>query len=338
MTEAKRDSFPILVVDDDHAVRDSLVRFLKARSYDVMETADGRAALDLLKARPVRLVITDVRMPAMDGITMLKNIRANRMKVDVVVMTGFQSLSSSVMATMYGAADFINKPFDLREMLALIERIRVRQEEERKKEVPVLPDLREEVVAIGASTGGIQAIESVLSGLPRDFPGVLVCQHIPDGGFSTSLSSTLQRVSKMKVREAISGENVERGQVYIAPGDRHLLLRRNETRYRLLLKRSEPVNNQRPSVDVLFRSVAEIAGPHGIGVLLTGLGDDGALGLQAICRAGGRTIAQDEKSSAVFGMPRQAIELGAAQRVLPLEEIARALVEIVRESAAQAAR
>lgn len=184
----------------------------------------------------------------------------------------------------------------------------------------------ERVVVIGASTGGTEAIRAVLLGLRRDCPGVVITQHIPPI-FSRAFAERLDHECAMTVREACHDEPVLPGHVYVAPGDRHLLLRRDGAAYRLALDDGPPVNRHRPSVDVLFRSAAEAAGPNAVGLVLTGMGADGAEGLAEMRAAGARTIAQDEASSVVWGMPKAAVSRGAVQDVLPLARIAAALNE-----------
>jgi two-component system chemotaxis response regulator CheB len=177
------------------------------------------------------------------------------------------------------------------------------------------------IIAIGASTGGTEAIREVLMRLPPDSPGVVATQHIPKA-FSGPFARRLNDTCPLRVCEAEDGQHVLPGHAYIAPGDRHLLLVRDGARYRIHLDDGDPVNRHKPSVDVLFRSVAENAGRNAIGVLLTGMGKDGARGLKEMLAAGSHTIAQDEASSVVWGMPGEAVSLGAAQHVLPLEAVA----------------
>jgi two-component system chemotaxis response regulator CheB len=184
---------------------------------------------------------------------------------------------------------------------------------------------------MGASTGGTIAIERILAALPPNAPGVLVTQHMPET-FTRHFATRLAQQTRLDAREAEDGDSVTPGVVLVAPGNRHLLLRRSGARYLVEVKDGPRVNRHRPSVDVTFRSVARVAGPNGIGVLLTGMGSDGAQGLLAMKQAGGHTVAQDEASCVVFGMPKVAIDLGAAARVLPLGEIAGEIVRKAEES------
>jgi two-component system chemotaxis response regulator CheB len=186
------------------------------------------------------------------------------------------------------------------------------------------------IIAIGASTGGTEAIKDVLLGFPADTPGVVIAQHIPPA-FSTAFAKRMNRVCQMTVYEAEDGQQVLPGHVYIAPGDKHLLLVRNGARYVCKLDDGPPVNRHKPSVDVLFRSVAQQAGRNAIGAILTGMGKDGALGLKEMREAGSPTIAQDEATSVVWGMPGEAAAIGAASEVLPLNSIAGRILSLANQ-------
>jgi two-component system chemotaxis response regulator CheB len=185
-----------------------------------------------------------------------------------------------------------------------------------------------ELVAIGASTGGTQAIEAVLTQMPPDCPPIVIAQHIP-AGFSNAFAMRLNQICRIEVKEAENGDLLTGGRALVAPGNLHMLLRRSGSVYRVEVKTGPRVCYQRPSVDVLFRSVAEVAGPRAIGAILTGMGADGAQGLLEMHRTGAWTIAQDEASCVVFGMPREAIKLGAADQVAPLQRIAHAILSAV---------
>lgn len=189
----------------------------------------------------------------------------------------------------------------------------------------------EKILAIGASTGGTEAIKDVLVQLPPETPGVLIAQHMPEG-FTRSFAERLDRLCRIGVKEAQDGERVLPGQAYVAPGHSHLLLERHGAHYVARLSRGPAVNRHRPSVDVLFRSVADVAGRHAVGAILTGMGRDGAQGLAEMRAAGAWTIAQDEATCVVYGMPREAVAAHAACEVLPLERIARSMLEHIRES------
>jgi two-component system chemotaxis response regulator CheB len=188
----------------------------------------------------------------------------------------------------------------------------------------------DKIIAIGASTGGTEAVREILEKMPPDTPGILISQHIPPV-FSKSFAGRMNEISPMTVFEVTEGQPVIPGHVYVAPGDRHLLLVRDGARYRCELDDGKLVNRHKPSVDVLFRSVAENSGSNAIGVILTGMGEDGARGLHEMCKAGARTIAQDEKTSIVWGMPGEAVKCGAAQHILPLEHISGKILELCKE-------
>ena len=189
----------------------------------------------------------------------------------------------------------------------------------------------EKIIAIGASTGGTEAIKQILEKLPPDTPGTLITQHIPPV-FSKSFADRVNKSSPMTVVEATDGQLIIPGHAYVAPGNKHLLLVRDGARYRCKLNDGPPVNRHKPSVDVLFRSVAANAGANAIGIILTGMGADGAIGLDEIKQAGSKTIAQDEKTSIVWGMPGEAVKRGAAQHVLPLENISGKILALIKNS------
>ncbi len=199
--------------------------------------------------------------------------------------------------------------------------------------LPSLGNLRlnsDTLIAIGASTGGTEAIKEVLVRLPADCPPILIAQHMPPG-FTQSFARRLNDLCKMDVSEARDGEGIVSGHAYIAPGHSHLLLARTASGYIVRLEQSEPVNRHRPSVDVLFRSVAQHAGKHALGIILTGMGKDGAQGMLEMRRAGAYNFAQDEATSVVFGMPREAIAAGAADEVLPLADISARVLAVLRD-------
>jgi two-component system, chemotaxis family, protein-glutamate methylesterase/glutaminase len=181
------------------------------------------------------------------------------------------------------------------------------------------------VIAVGASTGGTEALRTIIEALPPNAPGMLVVQHMPEG-FTAAFAKRLNETSKVEVKEAVYGDAVHPGRVLIAPGNHHMLLRRSGTKYYVQVTGGPLVSRHRPSVDVLFRSVAQAAGPNAVGVIMTGMGDDGAEGLLEMRQAGAQTIAQDEATSVIFGMPKEAIARGAAEEVLALGEIASAIV------------
>jgi len=338
----------VLVIDDSALMRQILGEFLGAEpDIEVVGAApDPYVARDLIKQLHPDVLTLDVEMPRMDGLTFLENLmRLRPMPVVMVSSLTERGAEVTLQALELGAVDFVTKPkLDLARGMAayageLAAKIRaaaaarVRQHPLAKTPAaPALPARRlfgttEKIIAIGASTGGTEAIREVLEQMPADAPAVLVVQHIPLA-FSGPFAERMDRHSAMAVCQAEDGQQVVPGHVYIAPGDRHLQLRRNGARYVCALSEAPPENRHRPSVDVLFRSVAEQAGGNAVGALLTGMGEDGARGLLAMRHAGAPTLAQDEASSVVWGMPGAAVKLGAAQQVLPLPAVAGQLLAL----------
>ncbi len=341
----------VLIVDDSAIVRKLLSEALSAEpDIEVAGTApDPYIARDkILKLEPDVLTL-DIEMPRMDGLTFLKKVMRHRpMPVIVISSLGRASCDAAITALREGAVEVMAKPggpYSVGELrLTLANKIRAAARARVIPRVPAEtapapppPPEREpigaggasRVVAIGASTGGTEAIESVLTRLPEDTPGIVIAQHIP-AGFSRAFAQRLNQICRMEVKEAEDGDRVAPGRALVAPGDFHMLLRRAGTGYRVEVKTGPLVCYQRPSVDVLFHSVAETAGAHAIGVLLTGMGSDGAKGMLKMKESGAATIAQDESSCVVFGMPREAIRLGAAGRVVALLRVPSAIVAALR--------
>jgi len=355
-------SIRVLVVDDSALVRriitDSLAPF---REIEVVGTAaDPFIARNKLLALNPDVMTLDIEMPRMDGLTFLRLVMTHR-PVPVVVFSSLTKPGSAkaVEALEAGAVDVLGKPGSsysasadgsrLAEAIRTAAQARVTaaiggpplaQFKDKPSErtvvrphSPTLPptvlpagglaaNLAGQIILIGASTGGTEAVKKILMGLPADSPGICVVQHIP-AGFSRAFADRLNQLCQMEVREPEPGDRLGTGLALIAPGNRHLCLRRQHQHYVAELNDGPPVHHQRPSVDVLFNSaVMAGVGRPAVGVLLTGMGADGARGLLALRQAGTATIAQDEQSCVVFGMPREAIRLGAAQRVLPLDQIA----------------
>ncbi len=365
----------VLVVDDSALVRRLLTEMLSStRDIEVVGTAaDAHAAREKIKQLDPDVITLDVEMPRMDGITFLRNLmRLRPMPVVMVSSLTEKGADVTLDALALGAVDYLSKPkidlaatfTDYRDELA--DKIRAAARASVKAldplRVPVRPSsapgpahtadavlprdstlrpLRttDRIIAIGASTGGTEAIKEVLIRLPPDCPGVVITQHIPKA-FSGPFARRMNDCSAVSVSEAEDGHQILAGHVYIAPGDRHLMVVRDGARYVCRLDDGVPVNRHKPSVDVLFRSVAQHCGRNAIGVLLTGMGKDGARGMKEMLDSGSRTIAQDEATSVVWGMPGEAVALGAAEHVLALEHIAakiRSLAEtmdITREAAA----
>ncbi len=331
----------VLVVDDSAIVRRVLKETLNAEpDIEVVGCApDPYVAREKVLALKPDVLTLDIEMPRMDGLTFLKKLmRYQPLPVVIVSSVSASSCETAMEAMRYGAVEVLAKPAgphslgDLR--LVLASKIRAAAQarlsgpsslsaSETAAPVRAGSPLRYHpgtVIAIGASTGGTKALELIFRRLPAGAPGVVAVQHIPSG-FSRAFAKRLNRVCEVEVREAVTGDSLAPGQVLMAPGDSHMLLQKSGGSYRISIKNGPRVCYQRPSVDVLFRSVAASAGKQAIGVILTGMGSDGADGLLRMKQAGADTIAQDEESCIVFGMPKEAIRLGAANRVLPLQRI-----------------
>lgn len=337
----------VLVVDDSALMRRLIGEILAAYpDLEVIGAApDPYAARDMIKQLHPDVLTLDVEMPRMDGLTFLENLmRLHPMPVVMLSSLTGQGADVTLQALELGAVDFVTKPrLDLAHGMAayggeLAAKIRAAFSARLRQRLPAVaasqqaPRRRpfgttDKIIALGASTGGTEAIREVLELMPADAPAMLVTQHIPPA-FSAPFAARMDRHSAMAVCQAEDGQQVVPGHVYIAPGDRHLLLARNGARYLCRLSDAPPENRHRPSVDVLFQSVAQHAGANALGVLLTGMGDDGARGLLAMLRAGAATLVQDEASSVVWGMPGAAVRLGAAQEVHPLSAIPERLLSL----------
>lgn len=335
----------VLVVDDSAVVREVLSRELDAMpDIEVVATAtDPYVARDKIVALRPDVLTLDLEMPRMDGITFLRRLMSYYpMPVIVVSSLTPQGSQAALDALAAGAVDVVAKPgpayavgamsADLASRIRAVSHARPRATTGAAVEPPArLTATTTKVVAIGASTGGTQALADVVAAMPANGPAIMIVQHMPEG-FTQDFARRLDAHSAMQVVEASHGDLVSPGKVIVARGDRHLLLRRSGARYHAEVKDGPPVSRHRPSVEVLFRSVAAAAGPNAIGVLLTGMGTDGAAGLLEMRRAGAATIAQDERSSVVWGMPGEAVAIGAATEVLPLEEIAKRVLQLAVRS------
>lgn len=349
----------VLIVDDSALVRQVLSEILAGDpAIEVVGTAqDPYIARDKIKQLNPDVLTLDVEMPRMDGVTFLRNLmRLRPMPVVMISSLTEKGADITLEALELGAIDFVAKPKldvatgleeyarEICEKVRLAAEVPVRALGERSSHQAVTPaaplsttgsdkshlKTTEGIIAIGASTGGTEAIRVVLEQLPPDAPGIVISQHIP-AAFSRPFAERMHRSSALTVYEASDGQQILPGHVYIAPGDDHLTVERSGARYLCRLDRSAPVNRHRPSVDVMFRSVATQVGANAMGVLLTGMGEDGARGLLEMRQAGAITLAQDEKTSVVWGMPGTAVELGAASFVLPLPQIAGKLMTLARE-------
>jgi two-component system chemotaxis response regulator CheB len=345
----------VLIVDDSAIVRKLLAEALGSEAdIEVVGTApDPFVARDkILSLRPDVLTL-DIEMPRMDGLTFLKKLmRFHPMPVIVISSLGQASSKIALEALQFGAVDVLAKPsgkysvgelrHDLPHKVRAAAHARLQRAPAEATPVAVRPPIAagfhpgpagfhpgnsSAVIAIGASTGGTEAIRQVLMDLPLACPGVLIVQHIPPV-FSTAFANRLNDLCRMQVKEAANGDRLTPGLALVAPGNFHMTLRKAGGEYRVSVQDGPRVCYQRPAVDVLFESVASIAGPDAIGALLTGMGMDGAEGLLKMKRAGAKTIAQDEASCVVFGMPREAIRLGAVDHVLPLHRIAGELMAL----------
>lgn len=352
----------VLCVDDSALVRRLMTEIINMRDdMEVVATApDPLVARDLIKQTNPDVLTLDIEMPRMDGLDFLEKLMRLR-PMPVVMVSSLTGRGSEVTlrALELGAVDFVTKPrlgiregmLDYSEVIAdkirAAAAARVRAAPPRVTGAvtapPVAPMLRnpwvstEKLIIIGASTGGTEAIREVLTPMPPDCPAILITQHMP-AGFTRSFAQRLDGLCRITVKEAEHGERVLPGHAYIAPGDAHLRLARDGANYVTHLDQGPPVNRHRPSVDVLFRSAAEYGARNAIGVILTGMGRDGAAGLLDMRRAGARTLAQDEASCVVFGMPREAIALGAVDSVVPLQDMARHVLHQVAQFGERAHR
>lgn len=345
----------VLVVDDSALMRKLLSEFLsRDPQIDVIGAApDPFVAREKIKALNPDVLTLDVEMPRMDGLTFLENLmRLRPMPVVMVSSLTERGAETTLQALELGAVDFVTKPkIDLEAGLReyadeLVAKIKAAARARVRGNIGAAavsrPPLRrkllrttEKIIAIGASTGGTEAIKQVLESMPADAPAIVIAQHIP-AAFSGPFAQRMNRSSAMSVCEARDGEQIVPGHVYIAPGDWHLRLARDGARYVCRLDQGAPENRHRPSVDVLFKSVAQQAGANAVGAILTGMGEDGARGLLAMREAGARCIVQDEASSVVWGMPGVAFKLGAAEQALDIGLIADRLLTLCGDERAAA--
>ncbi len=337
----------VFIVDDSAVVRQVLSDVL---ARDPGLRVIGTAADPLFAlAKMVRdwpdVIVLDVEMPRMDGITFLKKLMSERPTPVIICSTITErGAETTLQALAAGAVDVITKPklglgdflHDSAQQLVRAVKAAARARVGRAPiagapaRAPVVPvgwgGGGERIVAIGTSTGGTQALEVVLTALPEACPGIVVVQHMPPG-FTGAFAARLDKLCRCEVCEATNGDRVVPGRVLIAPGGQHMRLQRSGGAYSVEVLDGPPVNRHKPSVDVLFRSVARIAGRNAVGIIMTGMGNDGALGLLEMRQAGAHTIAQDEASCVVYGMPKEAVECGAVAEVLPLQAIAAGLME-----------
>ena len=352
-TSRRRRLLNVLVVDDSAVVRQMMSALLSSsRGFAVAAAADPFIAMDKMKRQRPDVILLDLEMPRMDGLSFLRKVMAED-PIPVVVLSSLAGpgTEASLRALEEGALEIVAKPrlgvkdFLHEQAVTLVEAVRgaaeARPRRPRTSARPparvdagailpsrVDPPLRlttDKVVAIGASTGGTEALREILESLPPDAPGIVIVQHMPEV-FTAAFAERLNRTCRVEVKEAANGDRVLDGRALIAPGNRHTLLRRSGAHYTVEVVDGPLVSRHRPSVDVLFRSVAQAAGPNAVGVILTGMGNDGAAGLLEMRKAGAVTLAQDEATCVVFGMPKEAIACGAVDVVLPLPRIPAAML------------
>lgn len=345
----------VLIVDDSALFRQLLSKIVAADpGLEIIGTAaDPYIAANKMALQAPDVIILDHYMPRMDGLTFLKKIMSQHpIPVVFIAEEAGKGSELAIKALEVGAFDVLSKEIftELNQniRLKICDMVRAASAVQPKKRLysealtvkpklnadVVLPKVNiksvvtaDKVIAVGASTGGTEAIRTFLEGLPLTCPGLVIVQHMPEN-FTKSFAQRLNDLCKIHVKEAVDGDLVKQGTALIAPGNQHMLLKRRGSQYFVELNKGPFVNRHRPSVDVLFRSASIYAAQNCVGVLLTGMGDDGAKGLLEIKQVGGRTIAQDEKTSVVFGMPKEAIQLNAAEKVLPLQDIARYVLQL----------
>jgi len=342
MGAAMSERVRVLIVDDSALMRKLLSGILESDpSIDVIGAVDDAAkARELIRALNPDVLTLDIEMPGMDGLSFLRKIIELRpMPVIMISTLTHSGADVTLEALEIGAVDFIEKPAVQGEGVLegfgreLCEKVRqaahmrvgLRKAQRRAQQRRIALPRSASLVAIGASTGGVESLRSVLMSMTAACPPVVVTQHMPPR-FTEAFANRLNRICPMRVREAAHGDVIRPGEVLIAPGSHHLTIIRRGKTFSCALNENPPVSGHRPSVDVMFRSVAEAAGAEALGVILTGMGKDGAAGLLAMRQAGAMTIGQNEESALIYGMPREAFERGAVERQLPLEAIGEAIM------------
>lgn len=343
-----------LIVDDSAVVRQVLTEILSGdNEIEIIgAVANPFFAVERMAQVAPDVIVLDIEMPKMDGLTFLKKIMTQH-PIPVVICSSLTGPGeeTTFRALELGAVEIITKPqVGTRQFLAeskirVCDAVKAAAKAKIGKVIPrerlkknsadvillkgkqTLTRTTDRVLVIGASTGGTEALKEIVTNLPLDCPGVAIVQHMPEN-FTASFARRLNDLSGVSVKEAVNGDSMLRGQVLIAPGNSHMLLKMSGARYYVEVRDGPLVSRHRPSVDVLFRSTARYAGKNAIGVILTGMGDDGARGLLEMREAGAHTIAQDEKTSVVFGMPNEAIKMGAAEFVLPLNQINQRMIKL----------
>ena len=347
-------SVKVFVVDDSAVVRQALAHMLSGNpEVELIGSAPNPLlAMDMIRKNPPDVLLLDIEMPGMDGLTFLRQIMSSNPIPTVICSTlstegskvALEALSSGAVAVLAKPKLGLKQYLDdsRREMIQTLKTAAKSRPRGRAALVdaavhktvaaraPILGSVHafamNKPVVIGSSTGGTQALEVVLTSLPADAPGIAITQHMPEK-FTAMYSKRLDGICAMNVREAKDGDRLERGVVLIAPGGLHMQLRKSAGQYFVFVVDGPPVNRHKPSVDVLFRSAAECGGRDVLGIILTGMGDDGARGMKVLHDGGARTIAQNEETCVVFGMPKEAIKLQAVDDILPLEHVARAILQ-----------
>ncbi len=350
----------VLVIDDSAVVRNVLKEILES-NYNIGEVetaADPFAAAEKIQKKKPDVITLDIEMPKMDGVTFLYKIMS-QYPIPVVMcssLTG-EGCETTLKALEYGAVDIITKPkmgvknFLEESQIMIIDsviaaskaKLKILKQNNKIKnlktdkytaDVVLPPPIRkamfkttEKIVAVGASTGGTEALRVFLESMPLDCPGIVIVQHMPEN-FTSAFAKRLNGICQIEIKEAENGDSILTGRALIAQGNKHLLVKRSGARYYVHVKEGPLVCRHRPSVDVLFRSVAQNAGKNAIGVIMTGMGDDGARGMLEMKEAGAYTIAQDEKSSVVFGMPHEAIQLNSVDEIVSLEKISSVVINM----------
>ncbi|MBN2724901.1 MAG: chemotaxis response regulator protein-glutamate methylesterase [Deltaproteobacteria bacterium] len=338
------DTVNVLIVDDSALVRSILAKELNGRDgIRVVGTApDPYKARELIVQLKPDVITLDIEMPRMDGITFLRKLMKH-FPIPVIIVSSLTQKGSeiAVQALHFGAVEVLAKPgeaYSVGELSEILSKTIVaaagvnvkkhlNSSEAVITKVNALAKTTNKILAIGSSTGGTTALDKILRQLPHNIPGTIITQHMPPG-FTKAFANRLDEVCEMNIKEAETGDSVVPGQVLIAPGDRHLVLKRSGARYYVECMSGPRVNNHRPSVDIMFKSVSRTAGKNAVGLILTGMGSDGANGLLDMKSAGSHTIAQNEESCVVYGMPRAAIELGAAEHIVHLDKIPSRLISL----------
>ncbi len=356
MKSASKNTVKVMLVDDSAVVRQTITKVLNSDpEIEVIDACqDPYIAAKKLRNVIPDVIVLDVEMPRMDGITFLQKIMSQN-PIPVIICSTLveKGADTTLKALEYGAVDIIQKPTIgtkkfLEEATVLLTdavkaaaKVNVRKLTTRTRQIApkltadavlsgvsgkAMSKTTEKIIVIGASTGGTEAVRSVLEAMPHDAPGIVIVQHMPQG-FTASFANRLNDLCKINVKEAKDGDSVLRGHALIAPGNCHTLLKRSGARYFVEVRDGPLVARHRPSVDVLFRSSARYAGSNAVAAILTGMGDDGAAGMKEMHDTGAYTIAQDEKTSVVYGMPAAAVKQGGVDKILPLNQIAAELVD-----------